>query len=345
MLDVQTRHLATYQGQAIMSYTLSNERGYRLTVMNYGATILEYSVPNQFEQAQNIVLHYDKFEDYVQNAAKLGACIGPVAGRIQAGCFTLNGETYQLEKNHLGNHLHGGTTGFADTIFQVKDINQEAITFYIERLNGTGHYPGQVCVWVTYHLSACGEVRISYQAKSDQDTLFNPTNHTYFNLGKMSEPIDETFIRLQTSGYTVLASDNIPTGEIDSQAEFLKLLQQGVLFKELFKQTHAQLVDRNGLDHAFVLKTQAVIAELYHAKTNLCLHVRTDAPSIVIYTANGYEGNEPCMNGNKPFVHNGVALETQVLPDAIHHNHFRNIILRAGETFSSSTTYYAFNKM
>ncbi|MBF0780585.1 MULTISPECIES: aldose epimerase family protein [unclassified Granulicatella] len=341
---ITSKKIATYQEQDVFSYTLTNKNGYRVTVMNYGATVLEYSVPNRENKPQNIVLHYEKFEHYIQNNPKLGACIGPVAGRLEHGRFSLNGKVYQLEQNNLGNHLHGGKDGLSDTLFQVSEMSEQKITFYTERKDGTGGYPGNVCIWVSYELSQRGELHISYQAKTDKDTLFNPTNHTYFNINDMKEPIDNTSIQLKTNGYTILKNDNIPTGEIDNQATFLTAMKKGVLFKDLFKQEHAQLLERNGLDHAFVLEEADVSALLYCEKTGIHLQMKTDAPALVIYTANGYEDNEPLISGVKPFAHNGVALETQILPDAIHQENFGNIILKAGEVFSSSTVYYAYTK-
>ena len=65
--------------------------------MTYGATILEYVTPDKEDQFTNIILGFDRFEDYVGNSPKYGASIGPVAGRIAGASFELNGQTYHLK--------------------------------------------------------------------------------------------------------------------------------------------------------------------------------------------------------------------------------------------------------
>lgn len=83
-----------WQNQEVRAYRLENDKGYQLSVMTYGATILEYVTPDKEDQFTNIILGFDRFEDYVGNSPKYGASIGPVAGRIAGASFELNGETY-----------------------------------------------------------------------------------------------------------------------------------------------------------------------------------------------------------------------------------------------------------
>ena len=43
-------------------------------------------------------------------------------------------------------------------------------------------FPGNATYTVTYTLTEDRELRLDYTGLSDADTIFNPTNHSYFNL-------------------------------------------------------------------------------------------------------------------------------------------------------------------
>lgn len=334
----------TLNNQTIDAYVLENELGYKIKVMPYGATLLAYETPDKDGNFANIVVSTPNFDEYVGNSPRWGATIGPVAGRIQNAQFTLNETTYTLEKNNGNHHLHGGSFGYEQVIFEVGDLSDNKITFTTMQKAFTQGYPGNIDLSVTYELTEDGALIIRYDAVSDEDTLFNPTNHSYFNLnGDISQPVDNHFVKLNTLGYTVLDDDNIPTGEIDSTEEFLKKLQDGSVLADVFADCHVQIQSRNGLDHAFVLGNSEWQGKIISEETGRLLRFKTDAPAVVIYTANGFD-NKTLIDGKAPTIHNGIALETQVLPDAINQNNFGNIILQKQERFISQTIYYATTK-
>lgn len=94
--------------------------------------------------------------------------------------------------------------------------------------------------------------RVRTQAISDQDTLFNPTNHVYFNLsGNVEESIDQHTLWLDSESFAPLRPDSIPTGEKASVAQtpfdFQTPQKLATVFTSQFEQK--QLVD--GIDHPF----------------------------------------------------------------------------------------------
>lgn len=331
----------TLNNQTIDAYMLENDLGYKVNVMTYGATLLAYETPDKDGNFANIVVSTPNFNEYVGNSQRWGATIGPVSGRIQKAQFTLNEVVYTLDKNNGNHHLHGGRFGYEQVVFEVSEVSDSHVRFTTTQRAFSQGYPGEVEFSVTYALKEDGALVISYDAISDEDTLFNPTNHSYFNLnGDISQPIDNHFVTLNTLGYTVLDDDNIPTGEINAQDTFLKKLQQGTVLADVFADSHAQIQMRNGLDHAFVLGAGDWQGEVISDGTGRVLRFKTDAPAVVIYTANGFD-DKALINGQIPTVHNGMALETQVLPDAINQEKFGNIVLRKQERFKSQTIYHA----
>ena len=345
MKSYQEAILGTFQGKDMVAYTFENDLGYRLKVMTYGATVLEYVTPDKNLEFANIVVGFDHFDAYVGNSPKYGASVGPVAGRIAKAQFELNGETYQLEVNNAENCNHSGSTGWDSAIFQVEEVTNEGVTFYTERVDGTGGFPGNLKVWVSYALTEIGELEVSYQVQTDKDTLVNPTNHSYFNLsGNFSQPIDNCILQLNTSGVFPIAPDGVPAKMSDSERDFVKDLMKGVAFKDIFADQDEQIQIVSGLDHPFALNKQEDRAgSLYDPKSGRFLTFKTSAPCLVTYSAN-FVDDTVILNGHPMIQHNGLALETQALPDAIHSDLKADVILKAGEIFTSTTIYHATTK-
>ena len=342
MKSYQESIFGTFKGQDVLVYTFENKLGYRFKVMNYGATILEYRTPAKNGDFANIILGFERFDDYVGNSPKHGASIGPVAGRIAKASFELNGQSYQLEVNNGQNCNHSGSTGWDGVIFQTEEVTNEGVTFYTERPDWTGGFPGNLKIWISYFLSEKGEIEISYQVQTDQDSLVNPTNHSYFNLsGDFSQPIDHHVFQLHTKGVYPIAPDGVPEKEVDTDRGFVKGLQKGLTLKEIFADQDEQIQLVSGLDHPFALdKEQEEAGCLYDPASGRYLTFRTDAPCVVTYSAN-FVDESVIINGQPMIQHNGLALEAQALPDAIHSDLKDQVILKAGSLFTSTTVYFA----
>ena len=342
MKQYQESVFGEWQNQEVRAYRLENDKGYQLSVMTYGATILEYVTPDKEDQFANIILGFDRFEDYVGNSPKYGASIGPVAGRIAGASFELNGQTYRLEANNGANCNHSGPTGWDSALFSVESVMDQEITLYTERADGTGGFPGNLKIWVTYGLTEDGELEIAYRVETDQDTLVNPTNHSYFNLsGNFSQPIDQHVLQLHTKGVYPIAPDGVPAKEVDADRGFVKGLQKGLALKEIFADQDEQIQVVSGLDHPFVLdKEQKEAGYLSDPASGRYLTFRTDAPCVVTYSAN-FVDESVIINGQPMIQHNGIAMEAQALPDAIHSDLKDQVILKAGSLFTSTTVYFA----
>ena len=330
-----------FEGRDILRYTFENEVGYRVSVMNYGATLLEYATPDRTGKIANILLAFDKFEDYIGNSPRYGASIGPVAGRIAGASFELGGQTYQLLANNGRNNLHSDPAGFDATIFDLEEISDEGLTFYTERPSGTAGFPGHLKVWISFTLTEEGKMEVSYQIQTDQDTLVNPTNHSYFNLsGDFLSAIDDTQVELGIEGLYPIDESSIPLEELERETDLVKSLQAGTTFGHVFASDHPQVRLVDGIDHPFALSGQKAAASFYHEASGRKLTLTTDRPVLVMYTANVCD-DKTRLAGQIAPQHNGFALETQALPDAIHRENREEVILRAGQEFTSTTTYHA----
>ena len=77
-----------------------------------------------------------------------------------------------------------------------------------------------------------GAYEISYKVTTDQDTLVNPTNHSYFNLsGDFTQTIDRHVFQLNTEGIYPIAPDGVPDKTPDATRDVVKHIYNGALLR------------------------------------------------------------------------------------------------------------------
>lgn len=108
-----------------IEYTLTNDNGIQVSLLNYGGILTKLVVPDREGKLENIVLGYQNFEDYEQDSNYFGAIIGRVAGRIENASFELDGKTYQLKTNEGNHHLHGGESAFHQVIWDAMSFQND----------------------------------------------------------------------------------------------------------------------------------------------------------------------------------------------------------------------------
>src|SRR6478735_783900 len=184
-MKVSTKVFGEINNQEVHSYTLKNNKGIEVTCLTYGCIISDIRMPDSKGKTESIVLGFDTIKEYQDYSPYFGAVVGRVAGRIKGGSFQLDNQTYDLNKNEGKNHLHGGLDGFDHKLWEATPIEKEdcsGVEFTYLSKDGEEGYPGNLLVKVTYTLNNNDEFTISYEGSTDQKTLVNLTNHTYFNL-------------------------------------------------------------------------------------------------------------------------------------------------------------------
>lgn len=307
----------------IYAYTLENEF-LKVTLINYGATIQSIKVKTP-KGLRDVALGYDDLQSYIDKSNYFGATVGRVANRVSNAQFKLNGKKYTLEKNDGNNCLHGGFHGFDSRVFDAEE-KDGGVVFSLTSADGDGGFPAELKLKVEYSLVG-GALCINYSAVSDNDTVWNPTNHTFFNLGGKPEKVYGTRLKIYADKFTPVNSDLIPTGELKPVAGTVFDFTD---FKEIGKEINAddtqlKLVG-GGFDHNFVLNGNlAATAEC----DGLRLEVFTDMPGVQLYSANFLDGAK-CFNGVYG-KHYAFCLEPQYFPDAVNIDGFEKPCLKAGK--------------
>lgn len=332
-------------GTQVDLYTLANTAGMQMKVTNYGGIMTSIIVPDRYGKMADVVLGFDELQGYLQEHPYFGALVGRYANRIANGTFTIGSKTYHLPKNNGPNTLHGGLVGFDKKIWSAQSLEREdAVGIHLSDVSPDGEegFPGNLTVNAQYWLTDNNEVVFEYQATTDQPTVCNLTNHSYFNLaGAGSGSIFHHQLQLNASHYTPVDKHMIPTGKLESVEgtpfDFRKPMAVGMHINE----QHPQLLLGKGYDHNFVLDDPAELKKLgslFEPGSGRLMEIWTTEPGVQIYTSNFLEETIG-KQGKKYGQYDAICLETQHFPDAPNQPKFPSTLLKPGENYYSKTVY------
>lgn len=332
-------------GAQATSYTLINDHGVALSVTDFGARIVSLRVPLATGERE-LVLGFDSAEEYQQKDTFIGATIGRVAGRIAGAHWAHDGVDYQFEANENDNTLHSGVIGFDQRYWQAVPqvtATEARVVFTYVSEDGENGFPGQVTANVTYALANDNVWRLTYEAVTDTPTLFNPTNHVYFNLtGDPSQSVAAHQLKIAAETFAPIGDKNLTTGEIRSVAgtsfDFRAAKPVGTTIESTDDQ-HQRV--GHGLDHPFLLQdTQgAPQAELLSPDGLVRVAMTTTAPAVVVFTGNfGTDFTLP-MRQSQLKNHGGITLETQAVPGAEHFAQYGDIVLTPSSPYQQVTEF------
>ena len=337
----------TASGEQVTEYTLTNESGAYVSIIDFGGIVTKIVVPDRDGKLDDVNLGYGDVATYEgPKGGSMGMLIGRVGNRIADASFELEGKTYPLFPNNGVNNLHGGPVGFGLKMWQgeAAEIDGDpALIMHIVSEDGDQGFPGRVEVQVTYAFSADNELLIHYEAVTDKTTLINLTNHAYFNLdGHDAGTVHDLEMQINAPFTTEVREGLIPTGKLvpckDVKWDFTKMTRVGDVLDKT--NDDADMFLAGGVDFNYCAgrdRETKLIATLYSPKTGRVMDVITDQPGVQCYTGQGLdvEGKDGVHYGK----YAGLCLETQHYPDAIHHPEFASIVLRPQDTYDTFTIY------
>ncbi|MEH2958152.1 aldose epimerase family protein [Candidatus Merdisoma sp. JLR.KK006] len=333
----------TSDGQQVKQYVLVNKQGMKAILLNYGAVITELHVPDGKDGFVDVVWGYDSIAGYEVNTPGLGSAIGRNANRIGKAQITINSKVYELQKNNGENNLHGGNPGYNRRMWKGVIADDNKVEFSIESPDGDQGFPGNAKVKISYTLTEDNELRIGYEASADQDTIFNLTNHSYFNLeGQDSDDVLEHQVWMDADAFTPTDDGLIPTGEIRSVEGTPMDFRSFHALGEQIEEDYEPLKQAGGYDHNYVLNNEgayALCCKLRSLKTGIVMEVYTDLPGMQLYCANFLDEEAGGKNGRVYGKRSAVCFESQYFPDAVHHENFKSPVFRAGDKYCSMTGY------
>ncbi len=325
----------TRAGAAIRRFTIQGG-GLTASIIDWGAIVQDLRLAGHDEP---LVLGYDRFEPYETDTAYMGALVGRCANRIRGGQFTLAGNRYQTERNFLGKHtLHGGSHGFNSRQWDVSLHGRDFVTLSLHDPANAMGFPGALDVTCTYRLKIPGTLSVELSATSEDATVCNLTQHSYFNLdnGGTGDVLDHR-VAVMAGAYLPVDAESIPTGVVQPvdgtpfdfrQARPLRQPGEGGQFP--YDNNFCLAPTRGPLHQA---------AWVQGSVSGVEMELWTTEPGVQFYIGQHIASRAPGLGGRAYRAFSGLCLEPQTWPDAPNHPYFPQATLWPGNVYHHVTEY------
>jgi aldose 1-epimerase len=359
----------TKDGRPVNAFTLFNDKGANVTVLDYGGTIAAIRVPDRNGKIGNVVMSFADLSGFEAPNHWTNADIGRYANVILHG-FTLNGVKYPLTQDARGTTMHSGPETWARRIWIAEPIQPKdgaSLTLMMDSPDGDQGFPGHAIVRVTYTFNNRNELQLDWTATVDKASPVNLTNHLYLNLnGNSTTPVCDEDMQVMTDQAANQVQERPgANGEIGSILGTPFDFTKPTVLKERLAicATQPSMPAQPGaprtpmapvptgmtrsFNEPFILhdvdrRLDRVAARLHDPASGRIMELRTTELSVHVYTPFAME---PALvsDARKPFVRvPSIAFETQHLPDSPNHPEYPTVILQPGQKFHS-TTIFAFS--
>ncbi|HEU0165769.1 MAG TPA: aldose epimerase family protein, partial [Thermomicrobiales bacterium] len=335
-------------GKTVERFTLENESGLFVALINYGAAIQELWFQDSAGTRNNLVLGFKTFAEYRGKNPHFGSVLGRYANRIRDARFPLDGEIIHVTANRPPISAHGGARPFDKYVWDAEVVETgdgTGVRFSHVSPDGDEGYPGTFQVSVTYTLTAENGLKLAYEATTDKPTIHNLTNHCYFNLrGEENGVVDDQVLQVFASAFAEADPDQLMTGNLISlDGNSLDFRQPKRIAEVMRDASNPQVALARGIDQCFLLDRDdpsdaslILAARLEDPGSGRVMEVLTTEPGVQIYSSNSLDGSVAGFSGRLYRQSDAICFETQHLPDSANHPNFPSTVLRPGETYAST---------
>src|SRR5678816_807113 len=240
-------------GATVHVFTMTNNRGMRAQVLDYGGVVCAVEAPGRDGKMANVIL-CQKDLAAIEATGPMSALTGRYANRIGHG-VTIDGKHYDLAQNPNGVTLHGGPPPYNRRILQTVGTFQHAsdagVTLRLNSPDGDQGFPGAVTIDVTYTLTDNNDFRMEYKATTDKPTVVNLTNHTYYNLAGYGS-VEGQVMTIMADQVTPTDVNQVPTGELANVAGTALDFRTPKPIGRDIRSIEPQMLIGRGYDHNYV---------------------------------------------------------------------------------------------
>jgi aldose 1-epimerase len=336
----------TPDGRAVEIYALRNRHGMEARIATYGGMVVSLTAPDREGRFADVVLGYERLEDYLKFSPYFGALVGRYANRIGEAKFTLDGRNYTLAQNNGAHSLHGGVKGFDKAVWGARVVESAKgpvleLTYLSK--DGEEGFPGNLTVKAVYTLTDENELRIDFMATTDAPTICNLTGHSYFNLAGQGDVLGHE-VYINASRFTPADAALIPIGELrpvdGTPFDFRK---PAVIGARIHADDPQLKNAKEGYDQNFVIDKPpgqlGLHARVYEPKTGRVLEVLSTEPGVQFYTSNHLDGSAVGKGGRAYQRYAAFCLEPQHFPDSPNKPNFPSAVLTPGQVYRNTIIY------
>jgi len=306
-------------GDDVVKRTIQNG-DLTVSLLSWGATVHEVRL-NGVDH--NLTLNADTIEGYEGEYLHYGTLIGPIANRISPARVTIDGMTYELERNQTDNiHLHSGKQATHRQNWIFAEVTETRAVMTLDLIDGACGLPGNRVITAVFEVLPQATLRLTITGTTDAKTVMNFANHSYWNLDG-SESYDGHSLQIAADHYLPCDADNLATGEVadvtDTPMDFRK----------------ARVVKAGEppFDHNFCLSDKSEPLRdvmTLRGASGLEMTMATDQAGLQIYDA-----RSPSRPGKGP--HEGLVFEAQAWPNAPYNPRFPSIEITPEAPYSQTT--------
>ncbi len=321
-------------GKKARLFTITNKNGMQAQFTDFGAIWVSAKIPAE-QGLIDTMLGFDSVEGYEADGSHMGCPIGRVANRTTGPAVKIDEKEYPLTVTDVVNgqniNNHSGYDYYEKRMWEAEVFEEEnRVAFSLLSPHMDQGFPGNLHITISYTLTEDDAVKIGYHAVSDADTVFNMTNHAYFNLNG-SGSVWNHRLWVDSSQYTETVKC-VPTGRI--------LPVEGTVYD--YRTERPVTVE---LDDNFCAEPhhslESVRTRCTGEKTGITLEVHTDLQGVQIYTGNFL--NVARGKNNLSYTKgDGICFETQFYVDAMNIDNieYKKPLLKKDMDFYSESWYY-----
>lgn len=311
-----------FSGHRVDEAALESDSGVKVHLMNWGVTVRDWQVPVAGGM-RSAVLGFDSFAPYPKHSPYFGSVAGRVANRIAHARFELDGQSYDVDANFHGSHLHGGTEGIGRQVWDMEpDSAANAVHFRLKSPDGAMGYPGAVDFSATYTLTG-NKLALELSGLPDRPTPISLVQHHYFNLGTTDSVLDHQVHMPHSVARTETDDGLLITGTI--------LPVKGTIYDFTEPRTMRDAVGAPiAYDLNFALATRRNMDDPVAIVTGedelLTLRQWSDRPGLQLYNSVWSDVGVSGHGGRTYGKFSGLCFEDQMFPDAVNQPHFPDVI-------------------
>ncbi len=315
-------------GRPVLRATISGH-GLTVSVITLGASVQDLRLEGVDHP---LVLGFPKLDPYLGEGRYMGAIVGRYANRIAHGRAMLDGQELHLDRNQDSRHiLHGGHDGSGTRNWMLAEEAPDMVALADHLPAGHMGFPGAMLVRAIYRILPGPALQLTLLATSDEMTLCNFAQHSYFNLDGAPTVAGHS-LHVPAQDWLPVDADMIPLGPpapvAGTHLDFRKPVRL------------ASRLNGPAIDHNLCLSSRrrpyAQKAATLRAG-RVSMNLRSTEPGLQVYTANHFAPGAPGISGAPYGRHAGIALESQIWPDAPNHADYPSAMLLPGQLYRQVT--------
>lgn len=296
------------------TYSIENEY-IKIEFLTKGATVVSI---RKKETNTEYILSYKNIDRYVNNVYYFGATIGRNAGRTYPTEYTnFSGNKVKLKPNENKVYLHGGEHGLDSVEWKISILEPD---FALLEYTDTNSSYEKASINLVYQLIGKNFV-VRYFGDAKTPTIFNLTNHSYFNLNgnRKCSTVKNHYLKIEESDLQIVDDDFIPTekySEMKNEYQNFDFSSGKKIIEAFNADNDLSRKCKGGIDLAYCFKKNVITTpkiEIWSENRKNGLRIYSNQESCVIYTLNKLIDSEEEFQK-----YQGITFEMQKRPNYIH---------------------------